>query len=329
MLYIRTGYVVKDTATEIVINDNFCLAETTGLSVHCLTFEVEEHFQVLRFDSPMRRRHWHSYESRVAANVARLLELLENHRTKATFFVLGWVAERHPALIKTIAGSGHEIASHGYNHEVITAQTPDLFREDVKRAKELLEELTGRPVRGYRAPGFTITSETTWALPILVEEGYTYDSSIIPARHDVSSMPGTRLGCHMRETPAGYLWEVQPTTARLAGMRWPLVGSGFRLVPFSLIETLLQEMDRSGQGLVMCFHAWEFDQQQPRMDGPFFSQLLHYLNLHQMEPRLVSLLRQFTFGPIEDYIGMLRTAPADHSLHFSPSSAPAIVTDPV
>ena len=297
--------------------------------MHCLTFEVEEHFQVLRFDSPMRRRHWHSYESRVDANVGRLLEFLDSHNTKATFFILGWVGERHPALIKSIVGHGHEIASHGYNHEVVTALTPDLFREDVKRAKDLLEGLTGRPVRGYRAPGFTITSETPWALPILAEEGYTYDSSIMPTRHDGSSMPRTGLGCHTRETPPGYLWEIPPTMARLAGMRWPLVGSAFRLLPFSLIETLLQEMDRSGQDLVMCFHTWEFDQQQPRMDGPVLSQLLHYLNLHQMEPRLASLLRQFTFVPIQDYIEILRTAPTDHSLLFCSSPAQAIVTDPV
>lgn len=297
------------------------------MSIHCLTFEVEEHFQVLRFDSPMRRRHWHSYESRITTNIARLLDLLDSHRTKATFFILGWVAERQPALIKTIAAHGHEIASHGYNHEVVTAQTPHLFREDVKRAKSCLEGLIGRPVRGYRAPGFTITSETPWALPILVEEGHTYDSSIIPTRHDNSDMPGSSPGCHMRETPAGYLWEIPPTTVRLAGIRWPIAEGGFRLLPSSLIKTLLQKMDRGGQGLVMCFHAWEFDRQQPRMEGPVLSQLLHYLNLHQMEPRLVSLLQQFTFGPIQDYIDVSRITSADHSPHFSPSPAPAIVTD--
>lgn len=296
--------------------------------MHCLTFDVEEHFQVSRFDSPMRRRHWDSFESRVAANLSRLLELLEAHRTRATFFVLGWVAERQPELIKTIAGHGHEIASHGYNHELVTVQTPNLFREDVRRAKALLEDLSGRPIHGYRAPGFTITSETPWALSILAEEGHTYDSSIIPRRHDRCGIPGSWPWCHLRETPAGHIWEVPPTTAHVAGMRWPVAGgSCFRLLPFSLIERLLQGIDRAGHGLVMYFHAWEFDRQHPRMEGPFFSQLMHYLNLHQTEKRLTALLQQFTFGPIQDYLDLLRTAPADHSVRFAPATAPAIATD--
>ncbi len=298
------------------------------MSVHCLTFEVEEHFQVSRFDSPMRRRHWHSFESRVTANIDRLLDLLDGHGTRATFFVLGWVAERRPDLIKTIASYGHEIASHGYNHELVTAQTPDLFREDVKRAKSLLEDLTGRAITGYRAPGFTITSETPWAPTILAEEGYTYDSSIIPVRNDYRGMSRSWPWCHLRDTPAGYIWEVPPTTARLAGMRFPIAGgSWFRLLPFTVIETLLREIDRQGQSLVMCFHVWEFDCHQPRMEGPVLSQLLHYLNLHKTEPRLVSLLQQFTFGPIQDYIDVSRMAPADQSTRFTATPTPTIATD--
>ena len=152
--------------------------------MHCLTFDIEEHFQVSRFDSPIRRRHWGAFESRVTANTCEVLDLLARYDTKATFFVLGWVAERHPGLIKQIAECGHEIASHGYGHELVTAQTPDLFRADVRQAKQILEDLTGAPVHGYRAPGFTITRETLWALPILAEEGHTYDSSVVPIRHD-------------------------------------------------------------------------------------------------------------------------------------------------
>jgi polysaccharide deacetylase family protein (PEP-CTERM system associated) len=296
--------------------------------VHCLTFGVEEHFQISRFDSPMRRRHWNSYESRVAANIARVLELLDEHHTRATFFVLGWVAERRPELVKTIAACGHEIASYGYNHELVTAQTPDLFREDAKKAKVILEDLTGRPVQGYRAPGFAITSETSWALPILVEEGYTYDSSILPVREDHGGIPGSWPWSHLRETSAGPIWEVPPTTARMAGMRWLIAGGPyFRLLPFWLLKVLLQGNSRDSHGLVMYFHAWEFDRNHPRMEGPFLSQLLHYLHFHQTEKRLSSLLKQFAFAPIRDQIDLSRTAPVDHSVRFAPSAAPAIVPD--
>lgn len=332
LLYIKRDRVVQDTGIDVVHGDRI-ISQTVDrqskeMFVHCLTFDVEEHFQVSRFDSPMRRRHWGSFESRVAANVARLLELLDTHRTRATFFVLGWVAERRPELIRTIAGCGHEIASHGYNHELITAQTPALFREDARKAKRLLEDLTGRPVQGYRAPGFTITPETSWALPILVEEGYSYDSSILPVKQDHGGIPGSWPLCHLRETSAGHIWEVPPTTARLAGMRWPIAGgSYFRLLPFSMIKRLLQGIDREGHGLVMYFHAWEFDRHHPRMEGPLLSQLLHYLNLHQTEKRLCGLLEQFTFAPIQDHIDLSRMAPIGHSLRFGPVAAPAIATD--
>jgi polysaccharide deacetylase family protein (PEP-CTERM system associated) len=297
--------------------------------MHCLTFDVEEHFQVARFDSPMRRRHWDSFESRVAANTDRLLLLLEEHHTRATFFVLGWVAERHPGLVKAIAACGHEIASHGYSHELITAQTPTLFRDDVRKAKRLLEDLTGVPVQGYRAPGFTITSETAWALPILVEEGYTYDSSIIPARQG-HGIPGSWPLCHLRETQSGHIWEMPPTTVRLAGLHWPIGGGGyFRLLPFSIIKSLLRGLDLEGHGLVMYFSAWEFDRHHPRMEGPFLTQLLHYLNFHQTERRLRSLLTQLVFGPIQDHIDLAGRASVVHSVGFPAPAAPAIAPDPV
>jgi polysaccharide deacetylase family protein (PEP-CTERM system associated) len=278
----------------------------------------------------MRRRHWDAFESRIVANVTRLLDVLNQHGTRATFFVLGWVAERHPQLIRDIMACGHEIASHGYNHEFVTAQTPALFREDARKAKILLEDLTGRAIRGYRAPGFTITAETPWALPILIEEGYTYDSSILPIRHSAYGIPGSDPWCHIRETPAGYIWEVPPTTARWGRLRWPIGGgSYFRLLPFALIEHLLHGIDRDGHELVLYFHVWEFDSRQPRMDGPLLSQLQHYLNLHQTEKRLVSLLGQFTLGTIQDYLDVTRTNPINPSIRFTPTAEPVILTDPV
>ena len=163
---------------------------------HCLTFDIEEHFQVAAFDSPARRRQWQSLESRVERNTEKILECLEAHHVKATMFVLGWVAERCPQLIRRMAEAGHEIASHGYGHDLITVLTRDQFREDVKRAKAVLEDATGMPVIGYRAPTFTITQETLWALPILLEEGYAYDSSIFPVYHDQYGIPGANPSPH-------------------------------------------------------------------------------------------------------------------------------------
>jgi polysaccharide deacetylase family protein (PEP-CTERM system associated) len=267
--------------------------------VHCLTFDIEEHFQVSRFDSPIRRRHWGSFESRVTPNTCKLLDLLARYQTRATFFVLAWVAERHPGLIKQIVECGHEIASHGYGHELVTAQTPELFRADIRKAKQILEDLTGSPVQGYRAPGFTITRETIWALPILAEEGYTYDSSIVPIRHDHCGIPGSNPWHHLRQTSSGPLWEVPPSTVNLGGLRLPIAGgSYFRLLPFSVLCRLLKRIERQGRPLVMYFHPWELDPLQPHMEGTFLSHLLHYRNLNKMEFRISSLMNTFRFAPI-------------------------------
>jgi polysaccharide deacetylase family protein (PEP-CTERM system associated) len=262
--------------------------------VHCLTFDIEEHFQVSRFDSPIRRRHWGSFESRVTPNTCKLLDLLARYQTRATFFVLAWVAERHPGLIKQIVECGHEIASHGYGHELVTAQTPELFRADIRKAKQILEDLTGSPVQGYRAPGFTITRET-----ILAEEGYTYDSSIVPIRHDHCGIPGSNPWHHLRQTSSGPLWEVPPSTVNLGGLRLPIAGgSYFRLLPFSVLCRLLKRIERQGRPLVMYFHPWELDPLQPHMEGTFLSHLLHYRNLNKMEFRISSLMNTFRFAPI-------------------------------
>lgn len=271
--------------------------------VHCLSFDIEEHFQVAAFASPMRRRQWEQFESRVENNTNKILEMLSANNVRATFFVLGWVAERHPGLVRAIAAQGHEIASHGYGHELITAQTPFLFREDIRKAKGILEEIAGVPVYGYRAPTFTITSETQWALPILVEEGYLYDSSIFPVRHDRYGMPGANPCVHQMTTSAGVLWEVPPSTVTIAGMRIPVAGGGyFRLFPYVLLRKLLRRVERQGQPLVLYLHPWELDPAQPRMDGPLRSRFRHYLNLHKTEKRMASLVSDFKFAPIREAI---------------------------
>jgi polysaccharide deacetylase family protein (PEP-CTERM system associated) len=270
--------------------------------MHCLTVDLEEHFQVSAFDSSERRRHWEEMESRVETNTQRLLDLFAARQIRVTFVILGWVAERHPDLVRAIATGGHEIASHGYAHEVVTSQTPAKFREDVRKAKAILEGLTGGLVLGYRAPSFTITRDTTWALPILVEEGYAYDSSIVPIVHDRYGMPGANPEPHCLATTAGPLWEVPPSTVRFAGMQVPVAGGGYlRLYPFPVFQWLASRVAAT-QPLVIFVHPWELDPAQPRMPGSRFSSFRHYRNLEKTEARLRRLLDRFRFAPIREAI---------------------------
>ncbi|MGQ0665552.1 MAG: XrtA system polysaccharide deacetylase [Nitrospiraceae bacterium] len=270
---------------------------------HCLSFDIEEHFQVSAFDSPMRRRYWNQYESRVESNMGRILEVLGLNETKATFFILGWVAERHAGMVRNLAEQGHEVACHGYAHQLITEQTPDEFREDVRRAKGILENILGAPVKGYRAPSFTITSETRWALPILVEEGYEYDSSIFPVLHDRYGMTDACPWPHRIQTDSGSLWEMPPSTMGLGGARIPIAGGGyFRLIPYWLLRNCLRKVERENKPLVMYFHPWELDPTQPRMVGPLVSRFRHYINLNHTQKRLEMLVREFSFRPLKDEI---------------------------
>jgi len=270
--------------------------------IHCLSFDVEEHFQVSAFWSDERRQQWDRYESRVGENTRRLAELLAKHGTKATFFVLGWVAERHPDLVKSLVAQGHEIASHGYGHELVTTQSPELFRQDVRKSKNILEDLIGNAVVGYRAPSFSITSDNSWALSILVEEGYQYDSSI----YERFNRTGTSRHCAGRfeiNTPVGSLWEVPPSTLRVAGFHIPVAGGGyFRLFPYAVSKNLLRRLESHGATLVMYLHPWEIDSQQPRMDGPWLSQARHYMNLDRTESRLAALVEDFRFGTIAQFL---------------------------
>ena len=272
-------------------------------TTHCLTFDIEEHFQVSAFDSSDQRERWDRLESRVQRNTEKILEILEARKIKATFFVLGWVAERHPDLVRSIASAGHEVASHGYEHRMVTTQTPDQFREDIRKSKAILENLIGVQVVGYRAPSFTIVEQTKWALQLLVEEGYCYDSSIFPIRHDRYGMPGARAHRHRLHTPMGSIWEVPPATVQIARARFPVAGGGyFRFFPYPVLRTLLKRAASEAEPLVMYLHPWELDPTQPRMQGALVSRFRHYLNLDKTERRLRQLLVDFKFGPIRDVI---------------------------
>ncbi len=271
--------------------------------IHSLSFDVEEHFQVSAFWSASRRRQWDQFESRVERNTRRIADILAQKKTQATFFVLGWVAERYPGLIKALADQGHEIASHGYGHELITGQTPGMFRDDVRKAKGILEDICGKRVYGYRAPSFSITKDTKWAISILIEEGYLYDSSIFPVRHDRYGMPDATPTIHLLHTEAGCIWEVPPSTTGILGIRLPVAGGGyFRLFPYPILRQLLKRIERAGHPLVMYLHPWELDPDQPKMQGSCLSMFRHYTNLHKTEDRLRSLLKDFCFTSIRQAI---------------------------
>lgn len=278
-----------------------------GTLRHVLSFDVEEHFQVAAFWSAARRREWNQLGSRVERNTRKVTELLSEHSTKATFFVLGWVAERYPEMVRNLAQQGHEIASHGYGHELVHTQTSAQFREDVRHSKRILEDLTGRQVMGYRAPSFSITPRTQWAISILIEEGYRYDSSIYNRFRGAQGSTVDVAGPYQLETEAGTIWEVSPSTMNACRLQLPVAGGGyFRLFPYAASKMFLKRLEKQGAQLVMYFHPWELDPEQPRMDGPVLSKIRHYMNLGRTEERLRLLLRDFDFAPIHDVVDPIR-----------------------
>jgi polysaccharide deacetylase family protein (PEP-CTERM system associated) len=273
---------------------------------HCLSFDVEEYFQVNAFASEARRREWESLESRVERSTEKVLGLLERHRYRATFFVLGWIAERHAALVQRIHTAGHEVASHGYGHELITDLSPDAFREDVRKAKKILEDVIGAPITGYRAPSFTIMPRTAWAQEVLVQEGYLWDSSIVPILHDVYGWPGANPFPHRIDTPSGPLFELPPSTVRAAAARVAVGGGGyFRFYPYPVLRAMLRRIEAQGEPLVFYLHPWELDPEQPRMSGSRLSTFRHYLNLGRVEARLERLFDDFRFGAVADALPAL------------------------
>lgn len=267
---------------------------------HVLSFDVEEHFQVAAFWSVERRREWDQLSSRVERNTLKIADVLAEHSTRATFFTLGWVAERHPNLVKQLARQGHEIASHGYGHELVHTQTPAQFREDVRRSKQILEALIAKPVIGYRAPSFSISTRTPWAIPILVEEQYQYDSSIY---NRFRSAQGRKNSSYLITTDVGAIWEIAPSTMNTCGLQLPVAGGGyFRLLPYAASKLCLKSIENQGGQLVIYLHPWEIDPEQPRMEGPALSKVRHYLNLGKTEQRLRRLLKDFSFAPINEVV---------------------------
>lgn len=279
--------------------------------VNAFTVDVEEHFQVEALAGVVSRASWTQWSSRVAANTGRLLELLASHRLRGTFFVLGWVAERQPALVRAIVAGGHELASHGYDHTRADRQTPDQFRADVTRAKAILEDLAGLPVQGYRAATYSIGRDNLWALAILAETGHRYSSSIAPFRHDLYGWPAAER-FPWRPRPDGVV-EIPVTTVQALGRRWPCGGGGFfRLYPYPLFRQLLRRVNqREGRPALFYCHPWELDPQQPLPPAGLSpkARFRHTLNLDRTAPRLERLLRDFRWDRLDRvFAGVLTDA---------------------
>ena len=278
--------------------------------LNALTVDVEDYFQVSAFAPYLAQADWDRFPSRVAGNTQRLLEMLARREVRATFFVLGWIARRLPRLVEEIRAAGHEIGSHGYAHQLIYRMSPDEFRADLVRARAALEDASGGPVRSFRAPSFSITRKSLWALEILAEEGIRYDSSIFPVYHDRYGIPGANPAIHCISTPSGPLWEFPPSVARIGPVNLPVSGGGyFRLYPLGLSLRLLRRVNRRHRRpFVFYVHPWEIDPQQPRV--PFGSRLTrfrHYLNLASTEKKLDGLLGAFRFAPLGEVVEQVRT----------------------
>jgi len=263
-----------------------------------MSVDVEDYFQVGAFEHTIPRADWPQWPCRVEANIERILALFERHQIKATFFTLGWIAERYPQMVRGIVDAGHELASHGYGHQRASALTNDEFRQDVTRAKALLEDIAGHAVNGYRAPSFSIGHGNLWALDVLAETGHRYSSSIYPIAHDHYGMPDAPRFPYRPEQCTALL-EMPPTTVKWRGRNLPAAGGGFfRLLPYVASNWLIKRVNGDDKRPAMFyFHPWEIDPQQPRVPGaPLKSRFRHYVNLGRMELKLDRLCQDFSWG---------------------------------
>jgi len=282
--------------------------------LNALTIDVEDYFHVNAFVKQVRPEDWHTFPLRVGDNIRRILDMLDEYSVRATFFVLGWVAERLPWLVKEIHRRGHEIACHGYGHQLIYQLTSQQFREDVYRAKSMLEDMCGERVLGYRAPSYSITGRSLWALDILVEQGFTYDSSIFPICHDVYGIPGGNRFIHEISTHEGSIREFPLSTFPLNLGVWhsrlPIAGGGYlRLLPASLVRRAIDVINsREKQPVIVYFHPWEIDPEQPRIRAGLKSRFRHYLNLEIMELKVRHLLENVRFTSSREILANRATA---------------------
>ena len=266
---------------------------------HLFTVDVEEYFQVSAFEGCVAREDWPNHPSRLTLGMDRLLALLERHGVLATFFILGWIAKHHPDLVRRIAAGGHEVASHGWWHRRVTSLTHASFRDEVRDSRSILQDLTGQPVLGYRAPSFSIEPETEWAFDVLLEEGYRYDSSLFPGRqrgpggHAVQHVP------HLLKRATGVLLELPLASMGCAGLRVPAAGGGYlRQLPFAVIRHAFRRLRVDQVPAVFYIHPWELDPDQPRIPAPWLTQLRHYRGLGGVQCRIEALLTEFPFTSV-------------------------------
>jgi polysaccharide deacetylase family protein (PEP-CTERM system associated) len=281
-----------------------------GSVLNAMTVDVEDYFHVSAFDGVVPRSQWQSLDSRVEANTERLLAIFDAAEIRATFFVLGLVAEKFPDLVRRIA-QRHEVASHGYAHHLVYKQSLGEFREDVRRSKGLLEAITGTPVFGYRAPSFSITRESLWAIDVLVDEGFRYDASIFPIYHDRYGIPEAPRRPFVIDRPGGSIIEMPGSTVRCGPMNLPVGGGGyFRILPYSWTRWGIARLNKKeGVPAIFYLHPWEIDSGQPRLPAGRLSRFRHYTNLEKTEASLRTLLKDFRFGPVQALLGDVRTIP--------------------
>jgi polysaccharide deacetylase family protein (PEP-CTERM system associated) len=286
------------------------------------TVDVEDYFQVSAFASVIRPDDWDHYECRVVQSTRRILSLAARHSTRGTFFILGWVAERYPELVKEIQSAGHEIGCHSHWHQLVYELGPARFRSDLVKARDTLESICGMPVRLFRAPSFSITNESLWALDILIEEGFVTDSSIYPIRHDRYGIPGSPKSPHVITRPAGRIREFPGMTCHVAGLTVPVGGGGYlRLFPWVVTSRLLRQIRAEHRPLNVYLHPWEVDVDQPRIAASLKSRFRHYQNLKTMAPKVGRLLSEFRLGTMSDVLNDV----CDPSLH--PMTAHSISVD--
>lgn len=275
--------------------------------LNAFSVDVEDYFQVAAFEDAISRDAWDRLEPRVERNTRRLLDLCAEHRVKGTFFVLGWVAERWPQLVRDIRDAGHELGTHGQDHRRVTTLSQPEFREDVRRSKGTIEDIAGVEVIGYRAPSYSIVRETMWAVDVLAEEGFRYDSSIFPIRHDRYGIPDfSRFPRPLRGHNGTALHEVPISTVRFAGMNLPFVGGGYlRHFPYPFIHWGMERLNGfERRPAILYVHPWEIDPDQPRQAVPWLTRVRHYRNLDRTEGRLVRLFSDYSFTTIREVLGL-------------------------
>jgi polysaccharide deacetylase family protein (PEP-CTERM system associated) len=275
--------------------------------LNAFSVDVEDWYQVSDFEAVAPFPTWERFESRIVRNTQRLLDLLAEYKVQGTFFILTWNSERHPQLVRQIASAGHEIASHGYRHRLVYEQTPAEFREDVRRSKMALEDIVGQPVLGYRAPSFSLTQASLWAIDVLLDCGFRYDSSIFPVRDRLYGIPNARrFPFVIRAEGERELVEFPMTTTRVRERNWPLGGGGYlRLLPYRYMRWGMRRVNREGQPALVYVHPWELDPDQPRLQvhgKRGFS--THYINLRGTEAKLRRLLQDFAFAPVRRVLAL-------------------------